>query len=110
MANTVTISAGADWTINLDWGSTDIDGYSFYATIKRSPGQADAAAAATKDVTVSGAATDVDLTFTGSTTADLLGTYYFDVKVKDGSGNLCIIPPDGPDKLIVVNPATTRSS
>jgi hypothetical protein len=110
MANTVTISAGQDWTINLDWGTTDIDGYKFYATIKRDSAQADAAAAATKNVTVSGTAYEVDLTFTGATTASLFGSYYFDVKVVDPSGNKCIIPPTGPDILVVVNPATIRSS
>jgi len=110
MPKNIEIVAGADWTVTLDWGSTDIEGYAFYATLKRDLADADTAAAATVDGTGEAAATSIDLTFAGADLADLEGRYYFDVKVIDPSGNISMIPPDGPQIVDVRVPATKRSS
>lgn len=105
---TITIVAGADWTIKYDWDTVDITGYKFYHTVKRHRDQTDANAAESKDGTATG--TSIELTYTGAETALLDGTYYADCKVVDTSGNKVIIPTTGPDTLVVVKAATLRSS
>jgi hypothetical protein len=110
MANTVTISAGQDFPIILDFGTTDINGYKFYATIKRDCSMDDTSAVATQNVTVSGSAYTVTMPFTGAQLAGLYGTYYYDVKVVTPAGAKFLVPESGPDTLVIANPATKRSS
>lgn len=79
-------------TINVsdDSGSVDISGWTFYVTVKDSYDDDDTNAALSDDITSHDAPSNgvSSFAFPPADTEDLSGSYYYDIKYDDGSGDI----------------------
>jgi len=74
----------------------NLTGYSLFTTVKQSMDDADAAAKISASLTLSATPTDgtATWTITAANTQYLSGVYFWDVQLKDGSGNITTVISD----------------
>lgn len=115
MAKITNVIRGDDHTINLTItdsdGAVDLTGYTVFFTVNDSKEPAsDASAVIQKDVTSHSSPTtgqtaiQLDPADTASVTP---GTYWYDIQLKDGSGNITSFPKD---RFTLVSDITRRTA
>ena len=99
-----------DITVKDSAGSVvDITGYTFFFTVKAADTDADANALITKDVTshTDAANGETRIALTPTDTNVATGNHYYDIQMKDASGNITTITAD---RFYVTQDITVRTS